>query len=69
MIFPVDQAEALKKLYINVQIAEEGGSTIFFQPNLKLPEGLWTSKICEAINPSTEPSADPDLLFHINPYS
>lgn len=39
MDFPSDQVEELKKLFDKVQIAEEGGSTFFFLPNLKLPVG------------------------------
>lgn len=39
MEFPIDQIEELKKIYPNVQLAEEAGFTYFLLPDLDMPEG------------------------------
>ena len=45
MKFPEDQIDELKKLYPNIQIAEEGGSTFFFIPKVTLPNGCEPNKL------------------------
>src|SRR4051812_6668783 len=38
MAFPKDQIEELKKLFLKVQLCEEGGATFFLIPALTLPD-------------------------------
>jgi len=39
MEFPADEIDELRRVYSNVQMAEEGGYTYFLLPYLDLPDG------------------------------
>jgi len=63
MEFPTEQIEELKKIYPDVQMAEEAGFTYFFLPNLDLPEGCIPEKTDALFCPTPRDGYKSRLFF------
>lgn len=62
MEFPKDQIEELSRIYPNAQMAEEGGLTFFFLPDLQLP-GCTPEKIDALFCPMARDGYTSRLFF------
>lgn len=63
MNFQEDQIQELKKICPDVQIAEEGGFTFFFLPQMKLPLGCAPEVVDFLYCPTNRGDGYPSRLF------
>lgn len=63
MDFQSDQIEELKKFYSDLKVAEEGGYTYIYIPNLDLPDGCTPTKVNALFCPMLRDGYQSRLFF------